>query len=213
VHSGLFRGSLTFTALASTPDYGGPAFDHAAAGAHLVLLLESLTGPSGGGLGFWESEEGEEGNSLTFEITAGTDGATNGLQLSETPGAAEDDPYGHVHGRAFTLNKPGFYVVGLRLVDTPTNGPDGAALHASSELFRLNLQAGVSIAGINLEEAPASISFAALPGGIYQLEQSRSLGPDADWRPVGDPVAGDGFIKAVTVPIDSVSGFLRLRRE
>jgi hypothetical protein len=216
-HAGLFRGSITFTALASTPDYGGPAFGHAAPGAHLELVVESLTGPPGGSFGFWESEDGEEGSAVTFEISAGSTDGTNRFRLSETAGAPGDDPYGHVHGRVFTVNKPGFYVLGVRIIDTSTLGPNGEPLHPPSELFQMNLQAGVSLARIEIvtdaDEPTMRVSFAALTGGTYQLEQASELRAGAEWVPVGDPVPGDDRMKEITVPLRSGSAFFRLRRE
>ena len=49
--SNLYQGAgVTFTALASTADNGGPAFGHAADGAFLQLQFVSMSGPTGGAL-------------------------------------------------------------------------------------------------------------------------------------------------------------------
>ncbi len=215
-HAGLFRGSVTFTALASTSDYGGPAFGHAAPGAHLELGIETVEGPVGGSLGFWEGEEGEaggEGGQLSVLLPVGTALGLFRFPLSETSGAAGEDPYGHIHGRVFTLDRPGLYTVGFRIHDVSGNGPGGGPLHPASDLFRLHLQSGVSLAGIRSGPDGVRLSFAALSGGRYTVERSGRLGVGAVWESVGEPVVGDDRLHEVLDPTPAGIGFYRLRWE
>lgn len=212
-HAGLFRGSVTFTALASSSDYGGPAFGHAAPGAHLELGIETVEGPEGGTFGFWEGEEGEEGGQMSFAAPVGLTSGPFRFPLSETSGAAGDDPYGHVHGRVFTVDRPGFYTVGFRIHDGTSNGPGGGPLHPASDLFRLHWQAGVSLAGIRSGPDGIRLSFAALTGGRYVIERSGRLGLGAVWETVGEPVVGDDRLHEVIDRAPVEIGFYRLRRE
>ncbi len=210
---GLYRGSVTFTALASTLDFGGPAFDHAAPGAHLELVVESVVGPPGGAFGFWEGAGEEEGSVLTFEVPAAAADSTNRFSLSENSGQPGEDPYGHVHGRVFSVTRPGLYTVGLRIVDTSTNGPEGGPLHPPSERFLMNFEGGVVIGGITAGEDGVRIEFAAESGYTFQLEYSAKVDSAADWMEVGERVAGDDHLQAIQVPRTSEGGFLRLRRD
>ncbi|MBL9139856.1 MAG: hypothetical protein JNK85_28555 [Verrucomicrobiales bacterium] len=210
--AGLHRGTITLTSLPATLDYGGPAFGHAAFGAHLAVIVESVTGPSGGRFGFWEGADGEEGTILTFEVPVGEAEGTRQFALSETPGAPEDDPYGHIHGRVFTATAPGLYTVGLRLVDVSGNGLGGGPLHPPSALFRIQFQAGVTIAHLGQEGGQVRVTFGALTGYTYWLEQSEALGPDAIWMEAGGAVRGTDHLVEVVVPTAGGTRFFRLRR-
>lgn len=125
---------------------------------------------------------------------------------------AGEDPYGHVHGRVFTLDRPGLYTVGFRIHDTSANGVGGGPLIASG-LFRLHLQAGVSLAGIRFGPDGVRLSFAALAGGRYAVERSDRIGAGAVWVTVGEPVVGDDRLHEVIDPAPLGNGFYRLRWE
>ena len=213
VHAGLHRGSITLTSLAATLDYGGPAFGHAAMGARLEVGVESLEGPEGGRFGFWEHAGGEEGDVLTFDVPVGTMSGTNRIVLSENDGAAGTDPYGHIHGRVFTATVAGLYTVGLRLLETSGNGEGGGALHRPSEVFRLQFQAGVTLARVTrVSIGEAEVQFGAPSGYLYHLESSSRLGAGADWRTVGSPLPGNDHLQAVRISVSSATGFFRLKR-
>ncbi|MBL9128397.1 MAG: hypothetical protein JNL97_12155 [Verrucomicrobiales bacterium] len=197
----------------ATLDYGGPTFDHAALGAQLEVVVEELEGPSGGRFGFWESVEDEEGPSATFEVPSGLRGGTNRFLLSQTGGAEGVDPYGHVHGRVFTATEPGLYAVGLRLREVSSNGPGGGPLHRESEVFRLQFQAGITIARIVPDGDDVRVVFATAVGYAYRVETSETLGPGAAWLPVGEVVRGDDRLREVRLPKGKATGFFRLRRE
>jgi len=212
-HTGLYRGSITLTSLAATLDYGGPAFGHAAIGARIEVGVETLDGPAGGKFGFWEEEGGEEGTRLTFEEPVGTVAGTNRFRLSENDGSEGSDPYGHVHGRVFTATTPGLYTVGLRLVETSGNGAGGTPLQGPSELYRLQFQAGVTVARVlRVAGNELEIVFGAPAGDRYQLESSLRLGPGAEWKSVGDPVTGDDHLQSVRVPVAEGAAYFRLKR-
>lgn len=136
--AGTFSGNLTFTGLAATPDLGGPEPGHAALGTHIVVQLVSVSGPAGATFSFWEAA----GDSPFVSLAVGGTGtATQRWDLSENDGLAGEDPYGHVHGRQFSVDQPGTYVVTFQLFDTSTNGAGGDSLHAPSDLFQMKFVA------------------------------------------------------------------------
>ncbi len=212
-HAGLYRGEITFTALAATSSYGGPAFGHAAPGARVEMVVEELTGPAGGRFGFWEGGgEEDEGMTMTFDVPVGTTGGTQRFHLSESTGEAGDDPFGHVHGRVYTVTEPGLYRVGFRLIDTSTQGAGGGPVQAASGLFEMNLQAGVTLAGIRFVDGAWRVGFAGLAGFAYQLEASGELGTGARWESVGPAVPGDDRMHEIAVDAGDGTRFFRLRR-
>src|SRR6186713_2108271 len=86
--SNLYQGAgISFTALASTLDNGGPAPDHASDGSFLQLQFVSISGPPGGVFGIWVQQPGNPSASdLLFTSPVGTTNGTNLLVLSESDG-------------------------------------------------------------------------------------------------------------------------------
>jgi len=213
-YAGFHQAALGLTALASTSDFGGPAFGHAAPGTRIEAVVESVTGPEGGEFGFWDSDGEEDATELTFSVPTGEVNGIHRFRLSENDGRVGADPYGHIHGRRFTATLPGLYQVGFRLIDTGGNGPGGGSLHPPSDLFRVWMQAGVTLAGIRTEGSGWAIGFAAEQGFNHWVERSGSIGPDAQWTVVAGPVTGLGKIHWEPVPDSAIdAGFFRLRRE
>jgi hypothetical protein len=166
-------------------------------------------------------EDGVDRTNLTWTVQTGLTNGTNHIVVSETDGSPGSDPYGHTHGRIYSVDKPGFYRVGFRFVDTSTNGPGGGPIQAPSERFYLNLQADLTIAGIANTPSGIEITFAAAsdipdedptaPPTNYQVESTPVLGPDANWQPVGDLVVGDDHMHTIAVPMAGASAFFRLK--
>lgn len=208
--AGNFRGSITFTSLPATENYGGPAFGHAAMGAHLELRVESLKGPPGGTFLFFENEEGELGTAITFSVPVGERSGTHQFALSENDGSADSDPFGHIHGRSFGATAAGLYEVGFRILDTSTLGKGGTPLHPISDPYSMYFQAGVSVAWIELREAGVAVTFAAMKNGRYQVESATDL--DGPWTSVGDVVVGRDHLETVVAPVLDTA-FFRLRAE
>jgi hypothetical protein len=215
-----FTGDLVFVALAATPAYGGPEAQAAALGSHIEVVLETLSGPPGATLGFWETQQdGVDSTNLTWTVRAGLTNGTNHIVVSETDGSPSADPYGHTHGRIYSVNQPGLYTVGFRFVDTSTNGPGGGPIQAPSDRFYLYLQADVTIAGISVATNEANLTFGApsnlpdtgtAPATNYQLESTPTLGPLANWQPAADVVVGDDHMHTISVPMTNTSAFFRL---
>jgi hypothetical protein len=190
-YASYFQGNTTLTVLPATADNAGPDPQAPLLGAYVGAQLVSLEGPDGGKFGFWDI-----GATVpTFSIQSGETGGTNLWIISENDGSAGADPYGHIHGRRWTLNKPGVYKLGLRALDLSTNGPAGGPLHASSDILYTYVEAGVNVTMIEPDVDHTHVRFVAPLGNNWQLEASAGIG--TAWIPVGDPVVGNDLIHEV----------------
>ena len=192
-YAGYFQGNTTLTVLPATAAYAGPDPQAPALGAYIFAQLVSLEGPSGGEFGFWDTGA----TSPTITIKSGETGGTNLWRLTEADGSPDTDPYGHIHGRRWTLTKPGIYKLGLRVLDLSTNGPAGGPIHAPSDTLSTYVQAGVNIVWIEPDIDHTHVRFTAPLGNNWQVETSDSLTTDAIWTAVGDPVIGADAIREV----------------
>lgn len=137
-YAGTFNSGPTVTSLPATLANGGPSAYHAALGSYIVMSLESVSGPAGGSFSFWE------GNATAPTFSLATDTTPTSplwFNLSQGNAAPGEDPYGHVHGRRFSVDIAGTYFVTFRLYDTSTNGPDGGPIHTPSDLFTMRFDA------------------------------------------------------------------------
>lgn len=215
-----YTADLVFVALAATPNYGGPEAQAAALGSHIEIVLETFSGPPASTLGFWETQQnGVNSTNLTWTVPVGLTNGTNHIVVSETDGSPSSDPYGHIHGRIYSVDKPGLYTVGFRYVDTSTNGPGGGPLQTPSDRFYLYFQADVTIAGTRPATNGIDLMFAApsnlpdtgtAPATNYQIESTPTLGPSANWQPAADLIVGDDYMHTVTVSMTNRSAFFRL---
>ena len=217
VYGPIFLGGsdITFTSLPSTADYGGPDPKAAQPGAHLVMVLVSLSGPPGGALSFWDSFDGFfSATEITFTVTVGTIGGTGSFALSENDGSAGLDPYGHIHGRRFSVDRPGLYTAGLVVIDTSANGPGGGPLHPPSDPVYFSFQAGTTIADIKLSADGTTARFGTDAGKTYFVEAADALAPSPAWTTVAGPVAGTDRLGSVSIPGPAGSArYFRLRVE
>ncbi len=215
-------GDLVFVALAATPDLGGPETGHAALGCHIQVVLESISGPATT-FGFWEAAAPDvDGTNITWTVPVPLLNGTNRIDVSENDGLPGSDPYGHLHGRQYSVTTPGLYTAGFQFVDNSTNGPGGGPIHTPSDVFYLYLQAGVTIANISVDDNGVNLTFGApsnlpdtgtAPATNYTIETSPVLGPSAVWTPVGDVVVGDDHLHTVTVPLAGAAAFYRLETD
>ena len=216
-----------FTALAATPDNGGPEPGHAAPGTYVQVKLLSLEGPAGASFGFWETAgqgtdgEGVDGTNLTWSVTVPYRNGTNLIYVSESDGSPGSDPYGHIHGRVYSFTKPGYYKATWQFVDTSTNGPGGGPVDLPTAPFSTQYQADLTIGSITVSTNVANILVAAPsflpdnagPGTVaatYTLQSSIVLGAKADWEPVGNAILGDDLMHTVSVPVTNSVRFFRL---
>jgi hypothetical protein len=211
---------LVFASLAATPDFGGPDPGAAALGAHVQAQLLSVEGPLGARFGFWETaQDGVDSTNLTWSVPAPYGNGTNLISVSENDASPAADPYGHIHGRIYTVTEPGLYKVTWRFLDTSANGPNGGPVCSPSVPFYLYYQAGLTLGKFTPGTNGLNITFAAPsnlpdsgegPATNYTLEGSPALGLGEAWEPVNAVVVGDDHLHSVTVPWNGSVHFFRL---
>jgi hypothetical protein len=200
------------TTLPIEPDNGGPDPFAAQPGARIALRVASVAGPEGGAFSMWDSDGDYIAEDITFTVPVGTTNGTSRFYLSENNGSPGSDPYGHIHGRRFSVDRPGLYTVGFQIVDISTNGPGGGPLHAPSDVFQMLFQAGTSIVELVPDPEGDSLTFGTESGRTYQIESARELGPGAEWSPVGGLLTGNGRLQTVEgLPSSTGPVFYRLR--
>ena len=210
--SNLHQGAgVSFTALASTSDNGGPAFGRAADGAVLQLQLVSMSGPSGGVFGVWTQQVGNTTISYPlFSLPVGATNGTNLLRLSENDGSPGADPYGHIHGRTFTASKPGLYTLGCRILDTSSNGTGGGPIHTPSALYYFYFQAGLTISSWARNTNSFAVTFGTTAGKTYSVESTTNL-TTTNWTAFAGPFTGDNKLRSTTNSATASTLFFRLR--
>jgi len=218
-----YTGDQVFTALADTANNGGPEPGAAALGTYVQVKLLSVQGPAGASFGFWETAtNGVDSTNLTWSVPVPYTNGTNLIYVSESDGSPGSDPYGHIHGRIYSVTEPGLYVATWQFVDTSTNGPGGGPVDQPSAPFSTYYQADLTIAGITAGTNAVNITFAApsnqpddlsTPPSNYTLEGAPALGIGTSWAPVGDVIVGDDTLHTVTVPSTNSAAFFRLRQD
>ena len=214
LNAGHYRGdALTFSALAAMPGNGGPVAGHAALGARLAVQVVSVSGPAGGSFAFWEGDGESDLGRITFSVPVGTTNGTDSFVISENDGEPGADPYGHIHGREFTTSAPGIYVVGFRVIDLSTTGPDGGPIHRPSAILPVRFQAGLRIEGIQHLTNRVTVSFRSPPGISNLLEAAESPAAPTGWQPAAAPLRGNNGLQTIT-DTNATAGarFYRLRQ-
>jgi hypothetical protein len=216
LNAGHYRGDLvTFTALAATPPNGGPIPGSAALGAQLAIQMVSVAGPPGGSFAFWEGDGESSLGDITFSLPVGTTNGTNVLVISQNNGKPGTDPYGHIHGRAFTASAPGTYTVGFRVLDLSTNGPGGGPIHSPSDVLPIRFQAGLRIEAIQTLTNQVTISFRSPTAISNLLEKADTIASPLSphWQPAAPPVRGNNNLQITTdTNAPTAQRFYRLRQ-
>lgn len=134
---------FVFTALSDgQAELDGP--DHAPTGADIWMEISSVTGPTGSHFGYWEAGTSNFSSTPTASLLADGSSLNFRFEISEPlPGqpADEQDPYGHIHDRGFTVDQPGDYYVTFTIYDESGLGPDGGPLAATSEPYTFHFVA------------------------------------------------------------------------
>jgi hypothetical protein len=165
-YAGYVNTSITFTALSRLGGAEEASPNAAALGSFLELGIVSVQGPTGGAFQFWEGtgQGGGAGWNVSYEVgySVSTPTFTWDLSNPATAGDPGEDPYGHLHGRRFTVTgAQGTYTVGFQIVDTSVNGAGGGPIHTPSETYYVEFNAvpepseyaamaGVTLAGFAL---------------------------------------------------------------
>ena len=202
-------------------------------GAQVWLRIVSVSGPPGGNFAVWDvsqyfyqdgngdhfNEDENDATAVTFTLPTGTVNGTNAILLSENfdePGASA---FGHIHGRMWSADKAGLYVVTVQAYDGGTNGTDGGPIQSPSGRLQIYFQAGDQISGVVVGTNEVDISFPAKigdnPNGTdYYLEASPNPADPLSWQTVAGPVLGDDHFHVLSDPNwNAAHRFYRLRLE
>jgi hypothetical protein len=181
LYPGLYQSPATFASLAATIFNAGPSPNAAALGSYIELTFVSLQGPAGASMTLWDERDDPTHPTILFLIPVGLTGGTNRINLSEgDPTDPESDPYGHIHGRRFAVSKPGLYTLGLQLVDTSNNGPNGGPIHTPSAVTYFYFQAGLFLSDFSVTNQTARARF-GLPGSKNFVVESTTVLPSTNW--------------------------------
>ncbi|MBS0660829.1 MAG: hypothetical protein JSR82_21635 [Verrucomicrobia bacterium] len=176
---------------------------HAATGAYLWARISSVKGPDGARLGFWDQNRAFFFTTPTVSFLTNQPPAAYNYEfvLSEPlslPVGPDEDPYGHIHNRGFTVDKPGVYEIGFTFYDRSTNGPGGGPIHPPSAEYKLRFVASIPDLGMsrNAANGAVTLSWASQSGVNYRIDVSPDL---ANWAPLtGTLLAGTGATLTTT---------------
>ena len=212
--TGTFTGYYATASLTPTA-IGTGFFDAPAPGAQLRLRFLAVQGPTTGSFGVWDvpgfNEEEESTTSLTFSIPVGTTNGTQSILLSQNNAEPGADPFGHIHGRAFSATAPGLYVVTVRAYDNSANGTPSGPIHSPSVLLPIYFQAGVTIAGITREANQTFLTFASRAGSSYYVQATGTPESSASWQDIAGPFTGNLLQTATETTTTESARFYRLR--
>ena len=213
IYPGLYQTATSFAALPATIFNGGPSPFAASLGTYVEMKFVSLQGPPGGSLTVWSEINDPTHPTVMFTIPVGATNGTNRYNLSSgDPSDASSDPYGHIHGRRFTLNKPGLYTVGLQLIDTAHNGPGAGPRHGASPVSYFYLQAGLTLSTFSRSNNVAVARF-GLPGFIDYVLESSPFVKSTNWTTVATITStSHSELRWVRHTNSAPTGFYRLRR-
>ncbi|MFY8216928.1 MAG: hypothetical protein ACOVMP_10065, partial [Chthoniobacterales bacterium] len=168
---GCYANELTFTT-----EVNGIPF---ATGSLPRVEILSITGPSGGTFAFWEI--GAIAPTWTRDVSWESSG-------SDRPGFVvyEDGTgYGHIHGRAFSVNKAGTYQVTFRAVDDANVRLPSAPIALTFEALDPP-QLSIAISGTTIR-----LGFVSRANLVYDVQRSTDLASGV-WTTIGDPLDGTG---------------------
>lgn len=202
-YAGRYEGNITLTAMHSVDAFGAPVPGGPAPGSMIWAEIVSVAGPEGGAFSFWESTGAEP----AFTAPTGSTGLNFSFVLSEESlgaGQPGGDPYGHIHGRRFTANKPGLYRVGFRAIDRNN-------IHTPSEIVELHFQADYLVSPeITFSNGMPIIRFAAPSGFVVTVEAKGDLNPETPWQSVAQVGGTDHFMSVMDELANGAPRFYRL---
>ena len=212
--SGIQAGHFATASLSPTA-IGTGFFDAPAPGAQVRLRFVSVSGPANGSFGVWDvpgfNEEEDPATALTFSIATGTTNGAQSILLSQNDAEPGADPFGHIHGRAFSATKPGLYVVTVQAYDNSANGTPSGPIHSPSVLLPIYFQAGVTIAGIARDANQTILTFASRTGSSYYVQATGTPENFASWQDIVGPFTGNLLQTATETTTTESARFYRLR--
>jgi hypothetical protein len=185
---GYFASELTFTTENSILE--------TALGADPEIELVSVAGPAGGSFSFWDVGS----STATWSRPCGW--TQTSTDRPSFPVILGDN--NHLHGRAFSVDRPGEYQVTFRAVDRN-------ALFQNSADYTLAFRAlAPPPLSIRLSGGQAVISFTSRLGLTYDLQSRTNLGSGAWDLANATPIDGYGNLKEIVLPLSHPRAFFRL---
>jgi hypothetical protein len=183
----------------SNGDYEELGEFHAHTGAWIWAEITQVRGPAGANFGFWESYHASNSDTPSVSFSTQEETTSHAFVISEGIDDELEDPSGHIHGRAWTADRPGDYFVSIRLVDLSSSGPGGGPWHLPSETYIFHFKAGPDFQPVSAR-VPGVGQVLTWPSqmGIWDpyqkgieftVERSTSLHGD-EWQPIGRVVGG-----------------------
>ncbi len=214
--------SFSFTTV-SDGQYDANTTGHAHTGAWIWMEIVSVSGPAGASFGFWEENRSFFSDTPTKSFAANQPTENYRFVLSEGIDDAGEDPFGHIHGRSWTADKPGDYTIGFRLVDLSTSGPGGGPWHAPSQVYTFRFRAGPSFQPA-VEKIPGTgcvltwpsqmgyyAADASQTGIVFTIQRATSLAPTS-WTTIGTVTGTTAATATFTDPTPPAAGaFYRLQ--
>lgn len=138
-YAGYYNSGPTLTALPGTVANGGPSGNASTLGSFLEFKFTLFSAPTGGTFSYWDHGATSPTTTLGIGQTSPLFNLSGG-EGNLTAGTLGGDPYGHIHGRRFTVDMPGDYSVGFQAFDTSVNGANGGPIHTPSEVLTIRFQ-------------------------------------------------------------------------
>lgn len=164
--------------------------NHPRTGSWIWAEIVSVAGPAGARFGFWEENSTVVTNSLATNQPTGNPR----FVISEGIDDVNDDPFGHIHGRAWTADKPGEYLIGIRFVDRSTTRPGGGSWHTPSQTYLFKFIAGPNFQPTMTRNTNRSITLTWASqmgiwsgfqtGMVFTVQRSTTMA-SAHWQNIG----------------------------
>lgn len=189
---GYYASELTFSAEGNSIELAN--------GARPKVELLSVSGPAGGNFSFWETGA----DSPTWTRPTGWSQTETGEEAPSLVVYEYPNGSGHIHGRAFTMDKPGTYEIIFRAVDETS-----LFLPSQPITVIFNAQPPPQLS-IRLENDEAKLSFTSRLNLMYDLQVSTTLAPDS-WTTIKEWIPGTGDTIELPDPINNrTRAFYRL---
>jgi hypothetical protein len=159
-----------------------------AEGSLARVELVAVSGPAGGAFSFWES------GAATATWTRPTGWSSNGADQPSLVVYEDQTGYGHVHGRAFSMDRPGTYQVSFRAIDE-------AGQRAPSAIKTITFQAQEPPAlSLAMLTGAAQISFRSRLNFSYDLQVCEDLG-GGGWTTMASWLDGAAIPRTMADPV------------
>jgi len=178
---GAFATVLTFSAFDNTSPPPN--------GALVRIELISVNGPDDGAFSFWEAGAA----SPTWARASGWETSSSDQPVLF---ASEDETgYGHIHGRVFSVNKPGVYDITFRAVDTT-----GAYASSDTIIIRFTAVNPPQLA-IGSQGGNIKLTFTSRANLAYDVQSSTTLQTNS-WTTI-DTLDGTGGKVEFSEPLNN----------